>query len=269
MKNEIERNSENVYISKEYVSITDRIIPKSDVILMHWHEYYEIEIIVSGAGKMIINDDGVDFKSGAVFFLTPIDFHSIDFTEDTRIFNISFNTECLEDVFIPDILMSMPPLAAFENIDNLLMLAEKLKNELSIQKRFSKKYISSIMNCILIEIYRQGNAQSKELSSPVQNAIQYIHKHFREDISLEDAAAAADMSCGYLSRIFHQTVGEGYKQYLNRLRLSYAAKLLEYTMLPVNEAAYCCGFNSPERFIKNFKAFYNITPLAYRKEKNK
>lgn len=269
MKNNIERNTDNIYISKAHVSITDRVLKTGTKITMHWHEYYEIGMIVRGKGKTTINDEEFTFDDGSLFFLTPVDFHCIDIIEDTRILNISFNIACLEDTFIPEILMTINPVTRLESVDYMLSLAKRLQSELESRERFGKKYISSLMNCILIDIYRKSGVEAKEISAPIQNAIQYIHRRFRENITLEDAAAAAGLSANYFSVKFHEIVGEGFKKYLNRLRLGYAAKLLEYTSLPVSEIAYYCGYNSPERFIKNFREFYIITPFSYRKNMRK
>lgn len=45
---------------------------------LHWHNYFEIEIIVEGAGAYIFNGKSYPISKGDAFLLTPVDFHEID-----------------------------------------------------------------------------------------------------------------------------------------------------------------------------------------------
>lgn len=64
----------------------------------HWHEFYEIEIILSGEGTYTV--DGVEYpiKKGMLFFMSPFNFHSVNTTE-SDIYNIMFMGEiCNKDL---------------------------------------------------------------------------------------------------------------------------------------------------------------------------
>jgi len=254
------------YILDSHILVVKRDFEADDPVPMHWHEYYEIEIFLSGKGKMFLNGEEYSFEKGSLFFLTPVDFHRIDFHEKTEALNISFDPACLEDTLMPEILMTMGSMAKLDDLENLLVMINRLKNEIENQKSFSKKYVSSVMNCILIDIYRKCGAGTKEISAPVQKAILYIHRKFRENITLNEVAEVAGLSVNYFSVKFREVVGENFKKYLIRQRLNYAIKLLEYTDLKVSEIAFYCGFNSQERFIRNFREIYSITPYSYRKK---
>ena len=63
----------------------------------HWHNYFEIEIVVAGKGIHILNGSAYPVSKGDVYLLTPIDFHEIEATSDIEIINISF-----DDVWLPE-----------------------------------------------------------------------------------------------------------------------------------------------------------------------
>ncbi len=56
------------------------------------------------------------------------------------------------------------------------------------------------------------------------------------------------------------TIGE----YIAKLRISHAQKLLLTTKMSISEIAYLCGFNSAARFNVAFKQRTECTPYVYR-----
>ncbi len=52
---------------------------------LHWHNYFELEMIPSGAGKYIINDVEYDLSKKNFFFLTPTDFYSLSLKADKHL----------------------------------------------------------------------------------------------------------------------------------------------------------------------------------------
>ena len=50
---------------------------------LHWHDYFELEIILEGHGKHHFNDSVYDLHPGNAYIVTPIDFHSVVFAEKT------------------------------------------------------------------------------------------------------------------------------------------------------------------------------------------
>jgi len=182
------------YILDSHILVVKRDFEADDPVPMHWHEYYEIEIFLSGKGKMFLNGEEYSFEKGSLFFLTPVDFHRIDFHEKTEALNISFDPACLEDTLMPEILMTMGSMAKLDDLENLLVMINRLKNEIENQKSFSKKYVSSVMNCILIDIYRKCGAGTKEISR----------------IKVADEEIFKDLENGYYSKV----------EYANQMYLS-------------------------------------------------
>ena len=94
----------------------------------------------------------------------------------------------------------------------------------------------------------------------------FIHQHWREDISIEQIAAEEYVSPGYLSRFFKKFTGVTFTEYLVGLRLQNACRDLEHSTDTVTSIALANGFKNTNSFIKYFREKYTITPNRYRKE---
>lgn len=116
----------------------------------------------------------------------------------------------------------------------------------------------------LSEIWKEK--QEKEALSPlVRQTVQWIKKHFREEISLNEAADVMGVSAPYLSRCLNEELGESFPDYLNGLRLEYARELLARTDKKIKEIAAEAAFYNYPYFITLFRKKYGMTPKEYKK----
>lgn len=116
----------------------------------------------------------------------------------------------------------------------------------------------------------QGNGEAARKdgnpSGIVAIAIQYIHAHYQEELSLEKVAAAVFMNAAYFSQLFKQKTGHGYKEYVIQLRMEKAAELLKETSLKVSEVADRVGYQDVRHFTQVFRKTHHTTPTEYRQE---
>lgn len=97
-------------------------------------------------------------------------------------------------------------------------------------------------------------------------AIDYIENHLHEKLDLETVAGAVHYSKYHLHRMFTDTAGLTIQTYIQRRRLTEAAKLLVLSDRPILEIALSCGYASQQSFTDIFKAMYKKSPNQYRKE---
>jgi AraC-like DNA-binding protein len=93
----------------------------------------------------------------------------------------------------------------------------------------------------------------------------HINSHFGEDLTLTDLAAVAGLSPSHLSRSFKSAVGCSLNQYLTRVRLNQAQRLLSETDRSVVDIALTCGFSQQSWFGAVFRKHYQQTPQAFRR----
>lgn len=114
---------------------------------------------------------------------------------------------------------------------------------------------------------RVAEIQSRSVGSAhVARARDYIRKHYREAIRLEDMAGALGISPSYLSRLYHRETGMCLQDAITEVRVQRAAELLLYSRLSLSEIAVYVHFPNQSYFTKVFKKRMGTTPLAYRSQ---
>lgn len=93
----------------------------------------------------------------------------------------------------------------------------------------------------------------------------HIHAHLMEDISREDVAARASLSCGAFSRFFKTRTGKTLPEYVNELRVGLAFSRLAGTDDKISDIALDCGFSNLSGFNRQFQRIAGMTPKDYRR----
>ncbi|MCC8101064.1 MAG: AraC family transcriptional regulator [Clostridiales bacterium] len=103
-----------------------------------------------------------------------------------------------------------------------------------------------------------------------REARRYINENYMKDINISEVADHLEISYAYLSKIYKAQYGEGEKllDYLNRIRIEKARKLLLSTDLPLNDIARQVGYNNTQSLARFFKKYENMTPGDYRKREH-
>jgi two-component system, response regulator YesN len=99
----------------------------------------------------------------------------------------------------------------------------------------------------------------------LRRAQEFIAAHYTESLSLEQVAEHVALSPTYFSRIFKQVMGCTFVEYLTRVRLEEARRLLRTTTLSLAEISYAVGYQSPNYFSEVFKTVEGMTASAYRR----
>jgi AraC family transcriptional regulator len=97
---------------------------------------------------------------------------------------------------------------------------------------------------------------------------EYISSHLDEEMDLKKLAEMSNFSVFHFHRIFKEIHKETLAVYISRSRVERAAYLLRYTNLSIEMIAFNVGFGFSSSLSKAFKQFYNITPAAYRNNRN-
>lgn len=99
---------------------------------------------------------------------------------------------------------------------------------------------------------------------PVAAAIAYIEAHLGGKLDLDTVAGAVCYSKYHLHRMFTGTAGMTPRSYIQRRRLTEAARLLVCSRRPALDIALDAGYESHQGFAAVFKAMYKQTPAEYR-----
>jgi AraC-like DNA-binding protein len=99
----------------------------------------------------------------------------------------------------------------------------------------------------------------------LRRVIDYVHRSYRERVTLTEAAAVADLSPSYLSNIFSQEMGESFSRYVQRVRVSRARELVFSTSLSLSDIAELCGFADQSHMTKIVRRLLGRTPAQLRR----
>ena len=96
--------------------------------------------------------------------------------------------------------------------------------------------------------------------------IDYIEDHLHEKLDLETVAKAVHYSKYHLHRMFTNTIGLTIQTYVQRRKLTEAAKSLVLSDKSILEIALSAGYESQQSFTDIFKTMYKKSPNQYREE---
>ena len=98
----------------------------------------------------------------------------------------------------------------------------------------------------------------------IQKMCEYLEAHYTERVGLEDVTGYAGFSKYYGGRVFKQFMGTTIIDYLIRLRLEQAKKLLAESDLSIKQIGYEVGYQDPNYFTWSFKKATGMSPVKYR-----
>lgn len=123
-----------------------------------------------------------------------------------------------------------------------------------------KKWFLDKTNEVCLKI---ASNKTDKYENVIEKAQSFIDKNYMKDISLDDVSRYCDISSYYFSKLFKQKTGENYVEYLNKVRIDNAKKLLEKG-ISIKSVCSSVGFSDPNYFSRAFKKYEGVTPTEYK-----
>jgi len=233
---------------------------------LHWHSFFEIEIILDGKGEYVINDIPYDMREYNVFFLNSTDFHYIRVDGKATMINISFDEESLDEKDMR-LLLHRDRKRAYslerEEHERITSAAELLRHEYESDGDCQRQLLQYILRSMLRKDPVEASLLVWEHGNGIKKAIAYMEIHFKERVSLTEIASEAGYHPTYFSELFKKVTGETYIETLTKLRIGCARTLLA-SGFSVSEACFLSGFGSSSGFFSAFKRLCHMSPTQYR-----
>lgn len=152
----------------------------------------------------------------------------------------------------------------FERGGSLGWLAWRLRSEVMNGQTCSPLVAEGITLEMLGDLARKNNFTEKHPPKWLLRVVERLNEEFAENLSTEELASEAGVHPVHLASVFrrfyHETVGE----YVQKLRVAHASRLLLDKKVPLAEIAYSAGFSDQSHFTRTFKRFVGTTPGAFR-----
>ena len=247
-----------------------RVICRSDLEFpVHLHNAVELVYVNAGLLNIIIDDKDYDMPAGSLAIIFPNQVHGY-YTEEGNISEnllISCETELLPE-FSQYFFKSIPsnPILTHKELHSDVLYALKRLEE----DRHTEKDIN-IQKAFLHLVLGRTIPQLPLLTTDVNSSpalanrlLNYIVLHFQEPLSLDSLSKELGVSKFQISRVFSKTLHISFSEYINRIRLDYAAKLIRTTDHTITYICMESGFENQHTFNRVFKQYYNITPSKFR-----
>ncbi|MFC5402770.1 response regulator transcription factor [Cohnella soli] len=102
-------------------------------------------------------------------------------------------------------------------------------------------------------------------SETFQSILQYTDEHYDGEISIQSISRHFNINPNYVSQLFKKNLNATFTDYVARLRIRQAGRLLRTTALPIHEIASRVGYDEYYYFTRVFKKIMGQTPSDYRK----
>ena len=144
------------------------------------------------------------------------------------------------------------------------MLYEKGLGRVSLMLRLLDVLAQSTSYQVLSSPYFNAIDNSAE-AQKINKVFEYIFRHFREEITLQDVADILPMSPPAFCRFFKAKTNRTLIDFVKEVRIGHAAKLLLQGQHNVSEACYMSGYNNISNFNKHFKEVKGFSPREFMK----
>lgn len=233
----------------------------------HFHEYYVIGFIESGARKMTCRNQEYILGGGDIVLFEPLATHTCEPLDgqalDYRCLNIknSVMARLVAEITGSSRLprFSEPVLYRSEQVSILQALHQMIMDK---TEGFCKEEHLYFLIGQLLAQPKAGTVLATAAGA-VQIAVEYLEQHYAEGISLDELAALSGSNKYSLLRGFTKAKGITPYRYLQALRISAAKKMLEAGTQPL-ETALTVGFADQSHFTNVFKECIGLTPGQYR-----
>lgn len=154
-------------------------------------------------------------------------------------------------------------------IDPTAMVSGDMDYERAMQAYGTKEeLLAAVEHCLKMfeALSGPGAGQKAGTERRIKDVLRYLEENLYKMISRREAAKYVFLNEDYFSRAFRKETGMGYKEYVLKLKMEYAGKLLTHTELSVTTIASKVGYGNYNNFTQMFRKVVGVTPTEYRKQ---
>lgn len=228
----------------------------------------QIVFCIKGKGILKTNQQECEITEGMYFFLKPHEYHEYYKTTECWATDwILFTGDNIQKTlsklgFMSSTIGYYKNNGNIKNLYNEIMTTQKCNDSL-------KGFISShLLYRLLIELYRSSNNEivlnCSQDTAIIEPIINYINKHFSEDISLEVLAKLVKITPQHLCKVFKKRVSMRPFEYIAKRRIQESKKLLINGNMTIKDIGQSVGYRDSSYFCAMFKKYVSISPMEFR-----
>ncbi len=226
---------------------------------VHLHQCFEIIVVLSGEMEITIDGKKYNLQRREALLIFPNQIHSLCSTKSEHVLCI-FSPRLVQ-AYATVVKGKMPTNNKFVLDEYLIKGMEGLSLDSSTTQK--KGVLYSL--CGMFDKTASYQERITDNEKLLLKIFSFVEEKFDSDCSLSTLSESIGYDYSYLSRYFKKVVGISFNSYVNYYRLSHACYLMENSNAPILQCALESGYVSLRSFNRNFKSYFNITPVEYRK----
>lgn len=263
--------------------VFDRVKSEFDFPI-HFHPEYELNFIGNGKGVKRVVGDSIEEIENVELVLVGPNLHHGWLTNTCKSKKIHEITIQFHENLFNDELLSrkiMKPIKdMFDRSIHGILFSKKSASDAyerisRVSKMDSMDYflelvsilhdLSNSRNQRLLSTYTVDR-ESFENSDKIKKVYEYVQENFDKKVTLSEVAELVNMSQGSFNRFMKKRTGKTFVDYVNDVRIGYAAMRLIEKDVNISEIAFSCGFNNIANFNRVFRKLKKCTPSQYKNE---
>lgn len=255
---------------------------------LHYHNYLEIGLCVSGTSFVRLGETLYPFSAGSVIVAPRGVYHNQEFSGEQMIYwrylviNEDYLLRNMPSRYqgtISSLLDSIGHSGLFlegsavSGVDSIVQLMFDLRrrdgSEASMELELCVVLLLQLIaRCaVSTPLMAAGEPVEPHHRQPIEPALAYVYEHYKEDIHVGELARCCSMSESYFRKLFLKIMGLSPMEHVNRYRVHRAMNLLRTTSDSIQNVAVRAGFSSIAAFNRNFKQYAGISPSDWRRSR--
>ena len=238
----------------------------------HEHDFYEINLILSGNVKILLSDRSEEGTEERVVLTRPGTPHYIACRPDTLYSRLYL---VFTDAYVADFLPEWDRLSRiFGETGTILTISlqecQTLKEDMLRIGEEKDAFRQRLLICYLLsrlsDLTETESRAAHKIPPYVMEALGYLEAHYAERLTALTLAKRLHIGRTALMTEFKRHIGSTVTEYLTRVRLRHATQLLRAGNT-LEVTAPLCGFSDSSSLTRSFKKQYGAPPKAYLRKK--
>ena len=150
-------------------------------------------------------------------------------------------------------------------MENWIQIGNNQKNKTDRFREDERSYI--VQGLVSVWITGKGLLQTNSDDVRMRQIVKYVGENRQNHVSLSELADELFTATSTLSRLFQKQTGMKFAEFVNRVRIYFAAEDLMTTSKAVTKIAVDNGFSNASVMNRVFRQYYQCTPVEYREKK--
>lgn len=238
---------------------------------LHFHEGYEIYIMLDGEVNYILPDDTYRLGSSSFILINPFTIHKKEATTDSyTTILINFNINLIKKYFTDDAIKQI--VKPFSTIPYGNLNEDEKTRIIKTASILSKTKDEALIAMYIAEILHilEKSTPLKSTHPASEDTLdrmvyEYVANNLDKKITLDTLANEFYISKQALISTFKKNYGTSPIYFVNQVKMNFAHSMLLYPEFSIERISKYCGFKNLSYFSKVFKDVFGQTPSDYRR----